>query len=58
MLLKDVRIGLTNTVSGFSTSDGGKFKGTVDVCLMMGDVKPIPKGQKMMALGIIVRRFG
>jgi hypothetical protein len=57
MLLKDVPIFLTNTVSGFATLDGGKFKGTMDSYIMMGDVKLFQKGQKIMALGIIVRCF-
>ena len=58
MLLKDVPICLTNTFSGFAISDGGELKGTMDVCIMMSDVKPFPKGQKIMALGVIVICFG
>ncbi len=32
----------------------GKLKGTVNVCIQVGDVKPFPKRQKVVASSIVV----
>jgi hypothetical protein len=55
MLPKDVPIILVYTVPAFPSSDGSKFKRTVDECIKMCDVMSFPKGQKIMAFGIVVR---
>ena len=51
---KDVPILLAYTVSAFATSDGSKFKGTMDVCICVCDVEPFPKRQEVMAFCIFV----
>ncbi len=54
MLSKDVPILLAYAVSAFATSDGSKFKGTMDICICMCDVEPFPKRQEVMACCIFI----
>jgi hypothetical protein len=56
--LKDVLVFLRDTIMHLATMNRGKLKGTVNVCIQVGDVKPFPKRQKVVVSSIVVRRIG
>ena len=58
MLEEDVPIFLANTVAGFASSDGCKFKGTVYERVGVCDIQPFPKREEIMSCGVIVRCVG
>ncbi len=55
MLAEDVPILLAYAVSSFVSSDGSKFKGTVDERIEVCYIQPLPKREEIMPLGIIIR---
>ena len=54
MLAEDVPIGLANTVACFAATDGCKFKRTMNECVGVGNIQPLPKGKEIMSPGIII----
>ena len=54
VLTNDVPIVLAYAVSGFASSDGSKFEGTVNECVLVCYIQPLPKREEIMPLGIIV----
>ncbi len=58
VLTEDVPIGLAYAVSGFASSDGSKFEGTVDECVLVCDIQPLQKREEIMPLGVIVGCVG
>ena len=58
MLTEDVPVTLADAVAGFASADGRKFEGTMDERVCVCYVKPLPKGEEIVSLGIIVRCVG
>ena len=58
MLTEDVPITLADAVAGFASADGRKFEGTVNERVRVCYIKPFPKGEEIVPLGIIVRCVG
>jgi hypothetical protein len=56
--LKDVPVFLRDTITHLAAMNRGKLKGTMIVCIQVGDVKPFLKRQKVMALSIVIQRIG
>ncbi len=56
MFPKDVPVILRDTIERFAATNGGKLKWTVNVCIKMCNIEPFPKGQKVVALSIVIGR--
>ncbi len=52
--LKDAPVFLRDTITHLAAVSRGKLKGTVNVCIQVGDVKPFPKRQEVMVSSIVV----
>ena len=49
---------LAYAVSGFAASDGSKFEGTMDECVLVCDIQPLPKREEIVPSGVIVGCVG
>ena len=58
LLTEDVPIILANAVAGFASSDGRKFEGAVNERVRVCYIKPLPIGEEIVSMGIIVRCVG
>ncbi len=56
MFPKDVPVILRDTIMHFAAANSGKLRWTVDVCIKMCNIDSFLKGQKVMALSIVIGR--
>jgi hypothetical protein len=56
--LKDVPVFLRDTITPLAAMGRDELKGNVNVCIQVGDVKPFPKRQNIVASSIVFRHIG
>ncbi len=58
MPLKDLPVFLRDAIARLAAVNRGKLKGTVNVCIQVGYIKPLSKRQKIVVSSIVVRHIG